>query len=252
MKPSASSRSTRRAKPPTVASLTSPASTSASFKPTSGCPMKSYSRVSASPFKCLSKISRAAPSRASVATSAARASTTAAKCDAMAARFAAPARVTPTSRDYKPSLSRRAKIDVHIIDDSLTGVIHFLQAPVAAIVGDAKGHLAFAFARLAVVVVFDLDDDRAVEAELFGVNARNDAINLHIICIAAPALFARDGQGAIGFGDRRAAEIIPAYPLQRKPMLAEQHLFRGLIIDDRLRMIGSGLLPCDGRIAYRQ
>lgn len=110
--------------------------------------------------------------------------------------------------------------------------MHLLQAPVFAFAGDRKGHLAFARAGLAFVVVANLRDDGAGKGEGFGFDGSDRAFYSDEIAALPAFLFAFYKQHAVLFGDGRRAEVLPTDPLQRKFVLAEQFGFSGFVFDD--------------------
>jgi hypothetical protein len=80
--------------------------------------------------------------------------------------------------------------------------------------------------------VADLRDNFSAERKFLGVNGSDYAVDGQIIRTAALPLIPFQIQNAAALSNRRRAEIIPANPLQRKPVPAEQQRFRSRVVND--------------------
>lgn len=132
------------------------------------------------------------------------------------------------------------EVDVNVIGDTFAGIIHLHKAPVFPLAGNSEGHFAGPFARGAVVDMADLGGDLTIEPELFRVDPRHHAIDLQKIGIPAAFLRAIQVKNTSPLANHGAAEIIPADPLERKKVAADEHLFGPGIINDRFLLAKDG------------
>jgi hypothetical protein len=108
-----------------------------------------------------------------------------------------------------------------------------LHTPVFAFPRYLECEIALPIAGVSAVDMRDLHRYRAFEHELLCIDRHYHPFDGQKVRISATFLRPFNAVNPGVIGNSRSPKIIPAYPLKRKLMLAEQHRGRGFIVYDR-------------------